>query len=186
MAATPEEQVASMIANMKKNTGKSLDEWLALSAHLKSAKHGEIVKFLKGEHALGHGFANLVASELLRGDAPAPEREDLIAAQYAGKKAELRPLYDALAAQIAKFGSDVELSAKKAYVSLRRSKQFGLIQPGAGRLDVGICLKGVEPTARLEVSGSFNSMVSHRVRVTSAAEIDKELLTWLRTAYDAS
>jgi Domain of unknown function (DUF5655) len=51
---------------------------------------------------------------------------------------------------------------------------------------VGINLKGTEPTDRLEASGSFNAMVSHRVRVANAAEIDKKLLGWLKQAYDAS
>ncbi|MDX2175029.1 MAG: DUF4287 domain-containing protein [Candidatus Sumerlaeia bacterium] len=184
MASSPEEQLASMIANMKKNTGKSLEEWLAAAAHMKGAKHGEIVKFLKGEHGLGHGFANVVAHELLRGDAPPAGAEDLVGAQYSGKKEALRPLYDRLAGEVAKLGPDVELSPKKTCVSFRRSKQFGLVQPGAGRLDVGICLKGVEPSGRLEAAGSFNAMVSHRVRVTAESEVDAELLGWLRAAYE--
>jgi hypothetical protein len=53
----------------------------------------------------------------------------------------------------------VELAPKKAYVSLRRKKQFGCIQPStATRVDVGVNLKGVAPAGRLETSGSFNLM----------------------------
>jgi hypothetical protein len=60
-----------------------------------------------------------------------------------------------------------------------------LIQPStADRLDVGINLKGAAATARLEASGSFNAMVSHRVRVASAKDIDAQLIGWLREAYD--
>jgi predicted transport protein len=99
----------------------------------------------------------------------------------------LRPLYDKLLAAIQDFGNDVEVSPKKAYVSIRRSKQFAIIQPSTGtRLDVGINLKGTEPTQRLEASGSFNAMVSHRVRLSSLGEIDKELLAWLKKSYEAS
>lgn len=134
---------------------------------------------------MGHGYANLVAMTALKGDAPAPAGEDLVAAQYAGKKAGLRPAYDRLAAAVAKFGADVELSPKKTYVSLRRSKQFALVQPStAERLDVGINLKGVPAKGRLEASGSFNAMVSHRVRVAGEKDIDAELVGWLRAAYD--
>ena len=107
--------------------------------------------------------------------------------EYAGAKAGLRPLYDQLLAAIQKFGKDVDVSPKKAYVSLRRNKQFALVQPStATRLDVGVNLKGTEPTGRLEASGSFNAMVSHRVRLSKATEIDKELLGWLKQAYEAS
>jgi hypothetical protein len=75
----------------------------------------------------------------------------------------------------------------KAYVSLKRKKQFALIQPStATRLDVGIKLKGVEPSGRLEASGKFNEMVSHRVKVASADEVDAELIAWLKQAYEGA
>jgi len=185
MANTVDAAIATMIANYEKNTGRPLEAWVALARKEKLAKHGEIVKWLKEKHGLGHGYANLAAQRTLAGDAPEPAGEDLVAAQYAGAKAALRPAYDKLAKEIAKFGGDVEFSPKKAYVSLRRKKQFGLVQPStADRLDVGINLKGVAAKGRLEASGSFNAMVSHRVRVTKAAEIDGELIGWLRAAYD--
>ncbi len=186
MPSTPEQAEATMVANLKEKTGKTLEQWVKIAAASKLAKHGEIVKHLKEDHALTHGYANLVAQRTLQGAAGAPAGDDLLAAQYAGNKAALKPIYDALIASIQKFGPDVELAPKKGYVSLRRSKQFALIQPStATRIDVGIQLKGANPTARLEESGSFNAMVSHRVRVESKDQLDKELLGWLKQAYDA-
>jgi hypothetical protein len=179
-----DDATATMIANYEKNTGKPFEAWLAIARKAKLAKHGEIVKLLKEKHGMGHGYANLVALRVLAGDAPA-EGEDLVAAQYAGSKAALRPLYDKLAKAVQAFGADAELSPKKTYVSLRRNKQFGLVQPStAERLDIGINLKGTAAKGRLEAAGSFNAMVSHRVRVTAAKDIDSELIGWLRAAYD--
>jgi hypothetical protein len=97
----------------------------------------------------------------------------------------LRPIYEALIAAVESFGDDVEIAPKRTYVSLRRKKQFGLIQPStATRVDVGINLKGVEPAGRLEKSGSFNSMCTHRVRLTEPGQVDDDLIGWLRQAYD--
>jgi hypothetical protein len=77
------------------------------------------------------------------------------------------------------------VSPKKTYVSLRRSKQFALVQPSTKtRLDVGLNLKGVPPAGRLEASGSFNAMCTHRVRVETAADVDAALIGWMRDAYD--
>ena len=74
---------------------------------------------------------------------------------------------------------------KKTYVSLRRNKQFAILQPSTKtRFDVGINLKGTEATDRLEPSGSFNGMVSHRVRLHSLDEVDAELIGWLKEAYE--
>ncbi len=187
MAKSPEEMLASMIQNLKEKTGKSMDDWVKIAKASKAAKHGEIVKFLKEKHGIGHGYANLIAQTFLQAGQPAAGGDELTDAQYAGAKAALRPTYEALIAAIRKFGADVEVSPKKTYVSLRRSKQFALIQPStATRLDVGINLKGEKPTARLVASGSFNAMVSHRVRVSALADVNAELIGWLRQAYDAA
>jgi hypothetical protein len=176
-----------MVANFAAKTGKTMDQWLAIAAKSGKAKHGEIVKFLKSDHGLTHGYANLVALRAVAAASPELADADPVEAQYAGAKSSLRPIYDALLKAIHKFGSDVEVSPKKAYVSLRRNKQFAILQPStATRLDVGLNLKGVPAAGRLEPSGSFNAMVSHRVRVTAVGEVDKELIGWLRTAYESS
>jgi len=129
----------------------------------------------------------MIALKALGSDAGSSNADDLVAAQYSGAKAQLKPIYDELLAAVQKFGGDVEVAPKKAYVSLRRKKQFACFQPStATRMDVGINLKNTAPTSRLELAGSFNSMVSHRVRVTKKSEVDKELIGWLRKAYDES
>ncbi|HKX45436.1 MAG TPA: DUF4287 domain-containing protein, partial [Planctomycetota bacterium] len=121
-AKTPEEQVATMVANLADKTGKTLAQWLALVAKRGAAKHGAIVAFLKSEHGVTHGYANLIAQQALQGAAGAPAGDDLLAAQYAGAKAGLRPIHDALLAAVQGFGPDVEVAPKKGYVSLRLSK----------------------------------------------------------------
>jgi hypothetical protein len=179
----------TMIANLEAKTGKSLDAWVKAVNASGKAKHGEVVAWLKAEHGLGHGYANLVA-HTAKGSAAATSGkadDDLVAAQYAGKKEALRPIYDALLAKIQGFGPDVELAPKNAYVSLRRSKQFGLIQPStATRMDIGLVLKGKPAAGRLEAAGSWNAMVTHRVRLESAKEVDAELVGWLKEAYEAA
>lgn len=188
MAKSPDEMTASMIANLKEKTGKDLPAWLKITTASKLSKHGEIVKLLKTEHGVSHGYANLIAHKTLESDAgSASDSGDLIDQQYAGEKAALKPIYDALIKAVSKFGKDVEIAPKKSYVSLRRNKQFALVQPSTKtRLDVGINLKGVEPAGRLEKSGSFNAMVSHRVRLDNVRDVDKELIGWLKAAYESA
>jgi len=173
--------------NLETQTGKSRAQWIKLAAGKGFAKHGELVAWLKSEHGIGHGYANLVAIRSRESATAVDTPVDLVSAQYSGAKADLKPAYDELIKTVQAFGSDVEISPKKGYVSLRRSKQFGLVQPStAERLDVGLNLKGVAVTDRLEASGSFNAMVTHRVRLAKGARIDAELKRWLRQAYDAA
>ncbi len=176
----------TMIKNLEENTGKKFEEWLSIASKSGFEKHGELIKFLKTEHGLTHGYANLVAHKARQSDAGSAEDADLIKDQYAGKET-LKPLYDQLISEIQKFGKDVELAPKRAYVSLRRKKQFGLIQPSTKtRLDVGINLKGVEPEGKLEKAGSWNTMVSHRVKLSEGDKIDKNLIGWLKEAYEGA
>jgi predicted transport protein len=187
MAKSPEEMAASMIANLKEKTGKTLKQWLPIVKSAKLEKHGQIVKFLKTEHGLTHGFANLIGHEALKQGQPVATADSLVETQYAAPKSDLRPIYEAILKAMKKFGTDVEIAPKKAYVSFRRNKQFAIVQPSTKtRVDVGINLKGHPADSRLESSGSFNAMVSHRVRVESLGEVDKQLIGWLKQAYESA
>jgi len=188
MAKSPQEMKAAMIAGLADKTGKALPEWLAILKAAKLSKHKEMVTLLKTKHGVTHGFANMIALQALNSDSHTEgDTGSLVDSQYAGAKAALRPMYEAILAAVGKFGADVEVSPKKAYVSLRRSKQFAIVQPStATRLDVGVNLPGLAPKGRLEASGSFNAMLSHRVRLATAAEINAELIGWLKRAYDGA
>ena len=186
MAKSPDEMAAAMIANMKEKTGKTLEQWVAIGTKSGLAKHGEILKMLKADHGMTHGFANLVAHKTLKSDAGSSTGEDLVAAQYSGAKADLKPIYDAVIAAAKKCGA-IEIAPKKSYVSLRRSKQFAIVQPSTKtRVDLGLNLKGEPAAGRLEASGSFNSMVSHRVRLEKRSDVDKYVKAWLKKAWTAA
>jgi hypothetical protein len=187
MSKSPEDLANTMIANLKEKTGKTLDQWIAITKKTGAAKHGEIVKMLKADHGMTHGFANLVAHKTLKSDAGSiGETTDLVAAQYAGDKASLKPIYDALI-RAAESCGEIEIAPKKAYVSLRRSKQFAIIQPSTKtRVDLGLNMKAEPATGRLEKSGSFNSMVSHRIRLEKTTDVDKDVKAWIRKAWSGA
>jgi len=185
--SSPDAATQTMINNLPEKTGRSLDQWLGLLAREKFEKHGEIIKWLKSEHGVTHGFANLIAHMHRNPKAGGQGAgQALVDAQYQGSRASLRPIYETIIKMVGAFGKDVEVAPKKTYVSLRRHKQFALIQPSTkDRVDIGINLKGTKAAGRLEASGSFNAMVSHRVRITSLSDVDVDLKEWLRRAYDA-
>jgi hypothetical protein len=179
--ASVDDAIQTQIRNIEQGTGRSMAEWVALVGASGKTKHGEILAWLKSEHGFTHGNANIVALTALRGP-DAPEGDALVDAIYAGPRAGLRPLHDRVVALAHGFGGDVELAPKQAYVSLRRKKQFGTVGPASGgRLEIGFNLKGVEPAGRLEAT---TGMCTRRVRITSADELDAEVQTWLREAYD--
>jgi hypothetical protein len=180
----------TQLANIQKRTGKTLDQLVAIVKKSGLAKHGEIVAMLKSDLGMGHGDANTIV-HLAKGaiaDAPgaaAAGGGDPADAFYTGPKAALRPIHDRLMAAIGTFG-EFEIAPKKTYVSLRRKKQFATIGPATNtRVEVGLNMKGVKATPRLEALPP-GGMCQYRVKVTTASEVDAQLLGWIRTAYDAS
>lgn len=188
MPSNVDEMTNTMLQNLERKTGKNLDQWIKIVDDSQATKHKAIIDYLKTEYGLTYGYANLIALKSREASEGAPSSgEALVDQQYSGNKVELRPIYDAIIDAVGEFGEDVEIAPKKAYVSLRRSKQFAIIQPSTKiRVDLGINLKGFDPGERLEPSGSFNAMVTHRVRITDKNQVDAELIEWLKHAYEAA
>lgn len=178
-------QAAAQLANIEESTGKSLAEFTKEIATTGLTKHGEIVAYLKKVHGIGHGNANLVA-KLARDEMAggAASQDELLAAQYEGAKAALRPIYEEVATVANAQGDDVEQVIQKTGVSFRRRKQFLLVQaPSSKRIQLGLNLPVTPPDDRVrETTG----MCSHRVDVTSIDEVDDDLATWIRAAYQAA
>lgn len=182
----------SYLDNIQAKTGKTAEDFKALAKKKgllgPDAKAGEITAWLKQEFGLGHGHAMAIYAVLKAEGQPKQSSEDKVAAHFKGNKAGWRKAYDALEAKVNKFGADVVIAPNSSYINLRRGeKKFGIVQvASAERLEIGIKRKGVAATARFVASGKWNAMVTHRVTITDAKQIDKDVLAWLQAAYTAA
>jgi predicted transport protein len=175
-------QFATMPETLEQTTGRSLDSWIETVRALGLEKHGEILTALKRDHGLTHGYANMLAL-LATGYGTAAE-DELIAGQFAGPKAGLRPIYDRVLQVVTGLGDDVEVAPKKTMITFKRGKMFACFTPSsAKRAELGIALRGDEPTDRLRAS---KGMTSHAVWLAEPDELDDEVVDWLQTAYDRS
>lgn len=185
----------TQLRNIQAKTGLSLPalhEELAASG---LSKHGELRSWLMERHRLGYGDANTVVqvrgklpAELQGGSAAAAAAElagDPLQALYSGPKAHLRAVHEAVLAAAAAFGP-FEQAPKKAYVSLRRSKQFAMVGPATqGAVEIGLNFKGLPAHPRLKLLPP-GGMCQATLRIGSAAEVDAQLVGWLKLAYDAA
>jgi len=173
----------TMINNMPEKTGKKLEDWIEILDKENFDKHSVAVKFLKIEYGVTHGFANTIVTLSTEQNKP---KEDLVLNQYSSKES-LIPIYKMLISSVSKFGDDVVVTPKKGSVSLIRKRQFALIKPATKtRIDLGLKLKDVEVQGRLENSGPFGTMCTHRVQLQSISDINPEVLKWLSIAYEKS
>lgn len=179
----PAAATETQLRNITAATGLTVDEYAARLAPYGPLPHARMVAVLKSDFGLTHGNANLIATRVRERAAggPAPA-DDLLEAQYRGDKAALRPIHDRLVTAAGGFGPDVAIVVQKTGVSLRRTKQFGVIQAAsARRVQLGLNLRTTPDDPRIVPT---TGMCSHRVDLASLDAVDGTVLDWLRSAYD--
>ena len=186
--------VQRWVATLKEATGRALDEWIALvKADGPPTETGRRA-WLVSEHDLSANSARWIAE---RCEEKGPGDDDpasylrtaveWVDEMYAGKKAALRPVHDALLASALALGGDVRACPCKTIVPLYRRHVFAQIKPTTNtRLDLGLALRDTPVSGRLVETGGFvkKDRISHRIAVSRVEEIDDELLGWLQAAYD--
>jgi hypothetical protein len=177
---TVEDGIQSQVRNIEKAYGRTIDELVATVVESGLAKRAEVVAMLKQRYGMTHGAAHRVS--LIARHRVAPQASS----DADGLAPMLKKVYARLLATAISLGEDVEEAPKKGYVSLRRRKQFVMLQPGAKWINLGLILPQHASTGRLEPAAKWNALFTHRVRVAATAEIDDELEGWLRSAYAAA
>jgi hypothetical protein len=186
--------VQKWIAELKTKTGRSLDEWLKFIKKSGPKTEQERREWLKKEHGLWTNSAWWLAERAEgKGDEDGDPEAYLRAAEsyvekmFAGPKASLRPIYDALLKLGLSVGKDVKACPCRTIVPLYRKHVFAQIKPTTQtRIDFGFALKDLKATGRLIDTGGFakKDRITHRIAITSLADIDDEVKRWLRHAYE--
>jgi hypothetical protein len=174
---------------IKEKTGKTPEDFRVLAEKKGLLKDGVraglIVAWLQHDFGLGRGHAMAIVQTLRDSTLPKVSKEDRLAQRFSGEKARWREPFDTLVTKMKAFGPQVAVSPTESYISLlRKGRKFGIVQVTGARLDIGVKLKAVEPTGRFESAQGWNSMVTHRLRVTDPSQLDDEALAWLKRAYE--
>jgi len=172
---------------IKAKTGKTPEDFRALAHSRGLSSRPELMNWLKTQYGLGYGHANLIAGMILHAHDEETTPDEDIAALFKGERRRWRAPYDALVGKCSKFGTGFSVAPTTTYISLlREGRKFGIVQPSTGRLDLGIRLKYAPAGGRFGSAGRWNAMVTHRVRISDPSEIDTEVVSWLRKAFEAA
>src|SRR5215467_5865805 len=94
-----EKGLEAQIRNIEQRYGKPLSEWIAIVKESGLTKHSDIVALLKGQYGMTHSSAHRVALKAHEADGASKDQaagRDAIEEMYSGRKADLKPLHDAL------------------------------------------------------------------------------------------
>lgn len=182
------------IGELKQKTGKSLEEWMRYLKTNGPKDEKEKRAWLKSEHGLGTNTAWWLAEraegkgdEVGDPDAYLKAAEGYVEKMFAGSKAQLRPVYDALLKLGLSVGKEAKACPCQTIVPLYRNHVFAQIKPTTRtRIDFGFALGDTKAKGRLIDTGGFakKDRITHRIEITSLKDIDDEVKRWLKVAYD--
>jgi len=179
-----DDALRTQIDNLQARSGMTLEELYGILQSSGLEKHGQMRDLLKSDLGMGHGDANTVVT-LFRQQAADESTADPLDAIYIGPKADLRPIHDAVMKEVDHFGA-FEKAPKKAYVSLRRKKQFATVGPATKtQVEIGLNAKQLRGSDRLKEQKP-GGMCQYKVRLSDPGEVDAELVAWLKAAYEAA
>ncbi len=188
--------VQKWIAELKEQTGRSLDEWMALIKKEGPEDEKGRREWLKSKHKMGTNGASWLAERAAgkggeHDDAESYLRNALrhVEEQYAGPREKLRPIYDELLKLGKAMGADVKACPCKTIVPLYRKHVFAQIKATTNtRIDLGFALthyKGKLPKRLIDTGGlAKKDRITHRIELKGVEEIDGDVKKWLKTAYD--
>jgi hypothetical protein len=188
-------RVQKWIEELTEKTGRSLEEWIALTEDSGPPTEKERRGWLKKEHQLGTNSAWWIAERAGGKGTEAfdsPEAylktaAEWVEAQYSGSRAALRPLYERLLTFGASLGKDVKVCPCKTMVPFYRNHVFAQIKPSTNtRIDLGLALGNLKTPKRVIDTGGYEKKdrITRRIEVKSIADIDDELKRWWKKAYD--
>ncbi|MBX9737522.1 MAG: hypothetical protein K2X32_11405 [Phycisphaerales bacterium] len=187
------------VANLKDSSGRSVQEWIELVQDKGPRDETARRAWFKREHALGTNTAAWLAERSIGKNT---ESEDaavyvrhcpaMVDAMYAGAKGALRPVHDWLVEVGRGLGPDVKVCPCKTIVPLYRTHVFAQIKPATRkRIDLGLALGDPKlikaPSAKrlIETVGfAKKDRITHRIAITTAADVDAEVVKWMRAAYE--
>lgn len=184
--------MAAVTETMTARTGRSLAEWTDLAwrdlvegTGADPLDQNGVRRWLREVHGLGQNTQWAIAFEVAgRAGWRMPTVAEFVDRQYAGKKAHLRPVYDALAPRLLALGEDVRTEGRATYVPFVRARQFAAVGPTTNtRVDLGLRFTAPPASDRL-VPAKAPGQATHRVALTSAEDVDDDLVALARAAYE--
>jgi Domain of unknown function (DUF5655) len=183
----PDEMMSAVAGSMAQRTGRTLEQWVALVAAsgLDPLDQNAVRRWLREVHGVRQNSQWAIADAAARAAGwERPTVEQYVAAQYAGRKAGLRPVFDAVRAAAEALGDDVVVEGRSTCTPFVRRRQFAAAAPAtATRLDLGLRLPDPPAGGRLQPA-TAPGQATHKVALTAVADVDDEVRALLRAAYE--
>jgi predicted transport protein len=181
--------LSSVTASIQERTGRSMDEWVALveGSGVDPLDQNAVRRWLREVHGVRQNTQWAIADAVAgRAGWVRPTLAQYVEQQYAGRRAGLRPVFDAVRDAALALGTDVRMEGRSTYVPFVRGRQFAAVQAAtATRVDLGLRLPMPPDSERLQPAKA-PGQATHKVALATVSDVDAEVRGLLRAAYDQS
>jgi hypothetical protein len=176
---------ASLQASLERETGKTLDAWVAIARTCPETGHRARLRWLKDNYGLLQNHGSHVLSEAFESAMSWQEPDKLLEALWVDPASSA--IFHAVDVA-ARAPGEVILGPRKGYTAWSRNFQFAAAKPvKGGKLMLGLAL-APDASARLETpkNESWSERLKARTLLASPAEVDSEIGPLLRAAWERS
>ena len=185
MTARQEKWFASVVESMERETGKSLDEWIAVARTCPETKPGARKAWLKTHYGLGTNRAGVILGKAFPAGAMWSKPDDLRGALWAD--AGSRAILEAVEAAVADYPGLVA-AQRKGFNAFSREFQFAAIKPAKGGAAVlGLAVTpDADPRLAEPKTEGWSERLKAKVLLDGAAAVDASVEALLKQAWERS
>ena len=177
----------AVAASVEQRTGRTLEEWVALvgASGVDPLDQNAVRGWLRDVHGVRQNTQWAIAEQVaVRAGWVRPTEEQYADLQYTGRRAGLRPVFEAVRDAALALGDDVRMEGRSTYVPFVRGRQFAAVAAAtATRVDLGLRLPAPPANARLQPAKA-PGQATHKVSLTSVSDVDDDVRALLRAAYE--
>ncbi len=181
-----EKWFASVRASLERDTGKTLDEWVAIARTCPETKPKARADWLREHHGLGINRAAHVLSVAFPSEDRWDEPDNLRAKLWTDPAATA--IFEAVEAAILGTLDPVVVGQRKGFTAFSREFQFASMRPlKGGQVALGLAVP-VEADPRLvpPKNEGWSERLKSKAVLSSAAEVDDSLKALLKQAWEKS
>jgi hypothetical protein len=176
---------ATIREGLERDTGKTMEEWVAIARTCPETGHRARLKWFKDTHGLLQNRASQVLGEAFGSQIAWSEPDALIAALW-GDPAS-RAIFEAVNAR-ADALPEIVRTARKGYTAWSRRVQFAALRPvKGGKAMLGLAVSpDSHPRLSARGSESWSERLASRLTVETPGEVDDEVEALLRSAWEGA
>ena len=185
MTARQEAWFASVIESMERETGRSLEGWVAIARSCPETKPGARKAWLKAHHGLGTNRAGVILGRAFPADAMWARPDDLRGALWATPGS--RAILEAVEAAVADYPGLVT-AQRKAFNAFSHEFQFAAIKPAKnGGAVLGLAVApDADPRLAEPKTEGWSERLKSKIGLDSADQVDASVEALLKRAWERS